>query len=228
MLWCAQSAPLVIRRTHPTWAFGIAATAMLAQVVVNELLLTANVLLLAYVYSTAKYARHHVARLGVVGVCGVAVALFTWHIQEFLGPDTTWQNVASWASACLGFCWVLGFQAHRKNRSLHTLAVTNAIQRREMGQKVVLAQHQERLRIAGDLHQVVTQSLTDLDAQTSRTVVSWTPQASQAEFERIATTARQALDDARQLVSALRYAADDPAPRHSPGQSAGPDSGRPS
>jgi signal transduction histidine kinase len=211
--WCYLLAagialPLVVRRRWPVPVFAVVLT---LSVVASLLDATRDP------FAAAAFALYPVALtvprrrwLPVIGVGTAALGL----LLIVAGPAGWWLADASrWVtgSVLLGGAWVLG-RGVRERRALAVQAATRQAER-----AVAL----ERLRIARELHDVVTNGLgvIAVKAAVANHVVGQCPQEAHRALRVIESTSRDALDEMRHLLGVLR--SDETVPDLAPAPGAG-------
>ncbi|GAB3441966.1 hypothetical protein GCM10027517_18560 [Phycicoccus ginsengisoli] len=187
------------------------------------------------IFSGVAWARHRRDMSLVVG--GVIVFMFLWLAWQFalgsgldniradLGPDartrglvppvtayvaiTAMVNILYFGGAVVG--GQLAWRAARQQAGLADQASTISRQATDLRRQAVLA---ERLRIARELHDVVAHhiSVIGIQAAASRRVLRTDVDAAAGALASVETSSREAVDQMRQLVGALRDPADSAGP----------------
>ncbi|MGV8969839.1 MAG: sensor histidine kinase [Microbacteriaceae bacterium] len=206
---------LACRRVSPalalalTWAFSI------AQMMVGLYPNLYNVATVAVVYTTAAYGSRAVRWAGLVsvGIGAFVAATYLAFMGAGLGVSETlfgWSGLPSVAIqltllfgallAVLGPPWLLGLLVRSINATKENRLARGRAER-------VVAVEQERNRIARDMHDVVAHSLAVVIAQAdgARYIRDSDPQAVDHALKAISETARDALDEVRQLLAQLRH-----------------------
>lgn len=183
------------------------------------------------IFSGVAWARSRRDMALVVG--GVIVFMFLWLAWQFalgsgidtiradLGPDTRTRglvppvtayvaitalvNILYFGGAVVG--GQLAWRAARQQAGLSEQASTITRQAADLRRQAVLT---ERLRIARELHDVVAHhvSVIGIQAAASRRVLRTDPEAAASALASVETSSREAVEQMRQLVGALRDPAD--------------------
>lgn len=226
---------LALRRT---WlvpaALTVAGTALLMVV----LLIPPSIQIVAVpitVYTVAKFGSPKVSRafLGL-GLAGAVLVLVPYAANVFwiepagTGPSSVptfgFQEIIV-ATVVAGFCastvmvaWMLGEVGARSHRRLAEIEERNRLLIRERAHEAAAAATDERLRIARDMHDVVSHSLSVMIAQADggRYVASSDPQAAERALGTIANTGRESLVELRRMLGVLRSVEDPPDHRPQP------------
>lgn len=224
---------LALRRT---WvvpaAMMVAGTALLMVV----LLIPPSIQIVAVpitVYTVAKFGSPKASRafLGL-GLAGAVLVLVPYAANVFwIGPSGAgpspvrmlgFQEIIV-ATVVAGFCattvmvaWMLGEVGARGRRQLAEIEERNRLLIRERAHEAAAAATDERLRIARDMHDVVSHSLSVMIAQADggRYVAVADPRSAERALETIADTGRESLVELRRMLGVLRSA--DDAVQHRP------------
>ena len=170
----AMTVPLVGRRRHP---FVVLTVVGLAKVLYSDILdmqpdpVTAVFPVLLAVYSVAAYARRSLA---VAGGILTLIALVVFNISE-LGSD--FADLAT-QFAFLGGAWIVGDNTRYRRRQAELLRERAERAEREREEQARLGAMEERARIAREIHDVVTHSVSVIAVQAgaARTVVDTQPE----------------------------------------------------
>lgn len=162
------------------------------------------------VYTIAAYSRQSLRRVALLAVCvGVLVSLAI--------PN---ERPESYAYAAISFttAWALGTGVRARRAQIAMLEERARRLEEERGAAV----DRERLRIARDMHDIVTHSvgLMIIRAETGPLLTRTDPDGADAVFAGIADTGREAVQQLRHSLGALRGIGDPP---HQPGIEAIPD-----
>lgn len=207
-----------------------AVTVVAAALLMVVLLIPPSIQILAVpitVYTVAKFGSPKVSRafLGV-GLAGSLLVLVPYVANVFwIGPPVTGRSAAPAlgfqeavvATVVAGFCastvmvaWMLGEVGARSRRRVAEIEERNRLLIRERAHEAAAAATDERLRIARDMHDVVSHSLSVMIAQADggRYVASSDPRAAERALETIASTGRGSLVELRRMLGVLRSAED--------------------
>lgn len=214
---------LALRRT---WLVPAAMTVAGAALLMVVLLIPPSIQIVAVpitVYTVAKFGSPKVSRafLGL-GLAGAVLVLVPYAANVFwIGPAGTgpssvptlgFQEIIV-ATVVAGFCastvmvaWMLGEVGARGHRRLAEIEERNRLLIRERAHEAAAAATDERLRIARDMHDVVSHSLSVMIAQADggRYVASTDPRAAERALGTIASTGRESLVELRRMLGVLR------------------------
>lgn len=214
---------LALRRTLMIPA---AVTVTAAALLMVVLLIPPSIQILAVpitVYTVAKFGSPQVSKsfLGV-GLAGSLLVLVPYVANVFwFGPSATGRSAvpalglqeAVVATVVAGFCastvmvaWMLGEVGARSRRRLVEIEERNSLLIRERAHEAAAAATDERLRIARDMHDVVSHSLSVMIAQADggRYIAGTDPQAAEHALGTIANTGRESLVELRRMLGVLR------------------------
>ncbi|MEU1625275.1 sensor histidine kinase [Streptomyces sp. NPDC020096] len=207
-LLCYQLAlllPLVWRRRAPLTVFAVIAAVAFAQWLYAGRVLPGDVALLVALYTVAAHCsrRHTLAASGVIAV-GNLLAVVRWAspergVKTFIG-----------LSALALAAGVIGTNMRTRRAYLAALEDRAARLERERDQRAQLAVAGERARIAREMHDIVTHSLSVMVALADGAAFAAprAPEKAAAAMEQVSGTGRQALTDMRRFLGVLR--ADEP------------------
>ncbi len=151
-------------------------------------------------------------------IAGSVLAVVTFFTLFDLGTITTGNFVGSLVSnvVVFGTAFLLGDNMRQRRQRLVDLQQRNAFLEREQGLLADRAVVAERTRIARELHDVVAHSVSVMAIQAggARRVVHTKPDLAVEALTTIESTARQTLDELRDLLGVLRTA--DPTPENAP------------
>ncbi|MCC9687402.1 sensor histidine kinase [Streptomyces althioticus] len=188
--------PLVVRRLWPVPVFVLVLAAACGALAAG--LGPAAFLAAAYaVYTVATTRRRDpgVSAVAVAGLCAAVAALLTLSGgQSYQGGSTAVQAV--FGLLVLGATWAAGSAVRERRRST----------RRAIEHAAEQAKTEERLRIARDLHDVVTHSvgLIAVKAGIANHVVATRPEEAKEALAVIEDVSRRALRDMRATLTVLR------------------------
>lgn len=213
-------AALFARRRHPRAVFAVALAVLVLSVFVGrnvDFVPTVFALYALAVYRSARsawiaYAITAVATVGVLVVTEIVIS-----VHDF-GPLST-EAIPS-GFAALSFCTVavlVGTNVGNRRRYLLALIDRARQLARERDQQAEIATAAERSRVAREMHDIVSHSLTVMItlADGSAGLVSSAPERSAETMRLVAETGRSALGDMRRLLGVLR-ADDEEAAAHAP------------
>jgi signal transduction histidine kinase len=151
-------------------------------------------------------------------IASSVLAVVTFFTLFDLGTITTGNVVGSLVTNVIvfGTAFLLGDNMRQRRQRLVDLQQRNAFLEREQGLLADRAVVAERTRIARELHDVVAHSVSVMAIQAggARRVVHTKPDLAVEALATIETTARQTLDELRDLLGVLRTA--DPTPENAP------------
>lgn len=218
-------APLVVCRAYPRAALAALTVAAVVQVVTQESPTVSVVAVPILVHGLARWSTTANARAGLaVALAGAVVGPARWLTNRPEEP-----TAAGWATtvaACTGVV-VTAFIAGRRGRDREERETQRERERAER-RRLELAEHEravqvaaaeERTAVAREVHDIVAHSLSVIavHAEGGRALTAREQQRAPEILETIAETAREALDDLRELVAMLR--GDEPAAAGQPGAS---------
>ncbi|MGO1192939.1 MAG: sensor histidine kinase [Nesterenkonia sp.] len=211
--------PLVISRIRPGLAAGIIAVGALGQMLSLFGPGVSSIAVPLVVYACAKYGSRRVSRSYLVlgGVGALLVGLYVVAVgvlNSTAGPvGPRWASMLFIATLTAGFCaavvlaaWLLGDLAGRRRREREAVAEKNRLLERERDQEARLAADAERMRIAREMHDVVSHSMSVMIAQADggRYVLDADPARAAEAFGTIGETGREALTELRRMLGVLR------------------------
>lgn len=233
--------PLALRRTRPGLSAALIAVGAMGQVVLfygpGFTMLTVP----AAVYAAAKYGSRRASRgyllLGLIGavLLGLmfllnAVFQINHPLSEFSDQeDVYWPTsagmlmvfvlISAFSAAVVVTCWLLGTMAGRRRREIEAITERNQLLERERDQEARLAADAERMRIAREMHDVISHSMSVMIAQADggRYVLSQYPEQAEKAFETIGETGRDSLAELRRMLGVLREEDEQLAKRPTPG-----------
>ncbi|MEV7889338.1 sensor histidine kinase [Streptomyces sp. NPDC002817] len=194
-LVAAAGIPLVVRRRWPRQVFALVLVATLSQVAlgiaVDPFVAAAFAL---YPLALTTSSQRLVPTPAVAVVCATVVLAGT-----VAGSPRSWQNGVGFlvvGAAVLGAVWTAGFAV----RGRRTLARVEAARREEQ------AVHHERLRIARELHDVVTHSmgLITVKASIANHLLASRPEEAHDALKVIEAVSREAMTEMRGILHVLR------------------------
>jgi signal transduction histidine kinase len=198
--------PVILRRTHPTGAFIIAATAGAAQVLANTRIVPSDLAIVVLLYTLAAYTDRRTSVLGLaVCLAGSAGAIYRWQ-PPALNP-LNWIIVGSiiFAGPSL-IAWVLGDSMRYRRAYYANLEERAARLERDRDAQAQMAAAAERARIARELHDVVAHNVSVMVVQADGAAyaLGTDPGRAREALAAISATGRQALAEMRMLLGVLR------------------------
>ncbi|WP_255378305.1 sensor histidine kinase [Quadrisphaera sp. DSM 44207] len=221
-------AALALRRVRPVLSTAVVGALALLHVVAGHPLLLVDVAVLVALYSVTVHGPAWARRLGLAaGLAGAVLQGAAVLVESWPFPyQTTAEKLggaATMAVACavvVTAVWLAG--QWRRTRVAYVDSLEDRARRaeREREQQAVIAAAAERARIARDVHDVVTHSLSVMIAQADggRYAAAASPAAAVGALETVAATGRSALADMQRLLAVLRA---DPSPGTGTGTSTG-------
>ncbi|NDK33081.1 sensor histidine kinase [Nesterenkonia haasae] len=211
-------APLALSRIRPGLAAGIIAFAALCQMLAMYGPGFSAISVPLVVYACAKYGTRSVSLTylvtGLIGavLLGLLVVASAggltgapaggdWGAALFIAALFTGFSAAVVLSA-----WLFGDLAGRRRREREAIKEKNVLLERERDQEARLAADAERMRIAREMHDIVSHSMGVMIAQADggRYVLDQDPGRAGEAFETIGDTGRQALTELRRMLGVLR------------------------
>ncbi|MFF1879128.1 sensor histidine kinase [Leifsonia sp. NPDC058230] len=228
-------AALFLRRSYPVAVFAIALVSMVASLFLGREVDFVVVLFALYAIAVYRSAPAAWIAFGVVSVAtagalaigalflgGATVPIGGEPANPVIGAGTTYapfdsNPTASWVTVVLiSLFWVL-IGVNIGNRRRYLVALIDRAQQlaRERDQQAVIAAAAERGRIAREMHDIVSHSLTVMItlADGSSRLVESSPERSADAMRMVAETGRSALGDMRRLLGVLRATEEDGAQR---------------
>jgi len=204
----ASLLPVAFRRLAPLAAIAISAAVYVPYVVAfgefdapNSLAQLLAALLLIY-----AIGRHGDPR-GLVA--GVAISLLMLVVMGIRG---TLRSPVDWAFAVIFLGAALGIGVAQRLQAQRSLVLAGAAERAQREQEALAqaAVHEERARIARELHDVVAHNvgLIVLQAGGARSVLATDPERARRALQHVEETGRQTLAEMRHLVGILRVDGD--------------------
>jgi signal transduction histidine kinase len=220
VLAAIAGAALFARRLHPRAVFAIAIAVLVISVFLGRNLDFVPAVFALYalaVYRSVRSAWIGYAITAVVTISTLAIATIVSEAPDFAPLST--EAVPS-GFAALAFCIVavlIGSNVGNRRRYLNALIDRARQLARERDQQAELATAAERSRVAREMHDIVSHSLTVMIALAdgSAGLVTTAPQRSAETMRLVAETGRGALGDMRRLLGVLR-AGDEEAAAHAP------------
>lgn len=195
-----QCGPVVIRRVYPRTAFVIAALAAFVQWLLMTGLIPVNLVLFAALYNVASRRRWHDAALGAAVLeLGAALAIARWF------GSGSWMQLIP-VTILIGSVWILGNSVRTRRAYLASVEERAARMERERDNQAHIAAAAERARIAREMHDVVSHSLSAMMAQADGAAYALDsdPERARQALSTISTTGRTAVTEMRRMLGVLR------------------------
>lgn len=211
--------PLAFSRTNPGAAAGFMAVFCAGQLVIGAAPSVSALAVPLVLYACAKYGAPRVSwsYLAVALLGAAALAAYVMYVDMYYMAQYEYYRdwTDSLASAALmgGFAaavalvfWLAGHLAGRRRRELGAISERNQLLIRERDQEARLAVDAERMRIAREMHDVISHSMSVMIAQADggRYVLQQSPERAEKAFATISDTGREALTEMRRMLGVLR------------------------
>lgn len=241
LLDLAAIVPVAISRIRPAWAVAVSGTACTLQILTLQGPGWSSLAVPLLVYAAAKYGSRRISLtalgwglLGGLLAGGTIVVgyLIRWHQHDpdettLYGPDPLAELpilivvmllVAGFCAAVVVGAWTIGDLGGRRRREQAAVSEKNRLLEVERDQEARLAADAERMRIAREMHDVVSHSMSVMIAQSDggRYVVHQNPHQAEEAFQAIGTTGREALSELRRMLGVLREDSEELARRPAP------------
>ncbi|PRZ17707.1 sensor histidine kinase [Nesterenkonia sandarakina] len=211
--------PLAFSRTNPGAAAGVIAVFCATQLVIGTAPGVSALAVPLVLYACAKYSTPRVswsflavALLGAAALGAYFIFLDMYYMQQY-DYYNSWTNslvsaglIAGFAAAVALTSWLAGHLAGRRRRELGAISERNQLLIRERDQEARLAVDAERMRIAREMHDVISHSMSVMIAQADggRYVLQQSPERAERAFATISDTGREALTEMRRMLGVLR------------------------
>ena len=202
LLTVCQAWPLLFRRHRPVWVLAAVWSATVVFLALRYPPVTsAYAGVAAATYAAASFGgtpRDHTVR---AVTAALAVALVAAAVDYGYRPAEALALLLLLLTA-----WVTGDRARTRRSYLEALQERSQLLERERAMDVEAAAAAERTRIARELHDVIAHgvSVIVLHARGAREVLHRDPDATRSSLELIERTGREALDELRVVLGALR------------------------
>lgn len=208
--------PLAVARLYPGWAAAVTAFACLCQALAMYGPGASALAVPLMVYACAKYGSRRVSLLYLgIGLLGAVLlgllAVLSILVGNSYGPDLMAALfiaalITGFSAAVVLSAWLFGDLAGRRRREREAIEEKNQLLERERDQEARLAADAERMRIAREMHDVVSHSMGVMIAQADggRYVLDQDPARAGKAFETIGETGREALAELRRMLGVLR------------------------
>ncbi|GLY85021.1 sensor histidine kinase [Actinoallomurus iriomotensis] len=202
--WALQIAllvPLIWRRRTPFTAFSVVAALAFAQWLGGVLLSTGDVAVLIALYSVAAHStlRRLLVAAGIVEL-GVALATVQW------APPGHLQKVFVLLSGMTTAAAVIGLNMRTRRAYLASVEDRAARLEKERDQQAQIVAAEERARIARDVHDIVTHSLSVMVALTDGAAYALpvAPERAAEAVSKSSEIGRQAIAEMQRVLDVLR------------------------
>lgn len=224
--------PLAFSRIRTGLAAGVTAAACLMQILTMQGAGVSAIAVPLMVYACAKYGSRSVSRIYLLialagaGLLGLHMLVLNWtrfgygNITTDLGFLVILTAlITGFSAAVVTVAWLLGDLSGRRRRELEAIAEKNRLLERERDHEARLAADAERMRIAREMHDVVSHSMSVMIAQADggRYVIEQNPERAAQAFETIGETGREALTEMRRMLGVLREEQEALSTRPAPG-----------
>lgn len=193
--------PLIWRRRAPLTVFAAVAAVAFVQWLVGVLLTTGDFAVLIALYSVAAHSsRRRLFLAGSVTEIGVALATDQW------APKTLAVRAFVLSSGMCTAAAVLGLNLRTRRAYLASLEDRAARLERERDQQAQIVAGEERARIARDVHDIVTHSLSVMVALTDGVAYALpeSPERAAEAAGKASEIGRQAIAEMRRVLEVLR------------------------
>lgn len=202
LLAAAIGAALPFRRRHPVAALAVMVIAMSAHALLGAPLLPIDVLALPALYSLAALYRPPVSVPG-------AAALLTWLLATTLprlGDEHLNPGEVGLLCVVIAWVWTWGTLVRIRRAHLDELGARALRLEREQHALAEAAAAEERARIAREMHDIVSHSLSVVVVMSegAAATVDTAPERAREAMLRVRDTGRSALADMRTMLGVLR------------------------
>ncbi|WP_308464893.1 sensor histidine kinase [Rathayibacter soli] len=211
ILAAGSGAAVLFRRRAPLWALAVTTVCTFVTMSSQRGYLAFGVCLT--LYAVAVYRSNRAAWIGLACAAAAVAAGAFLPFPQLLGFNEASQPVATWAVFML-LAVLIGVNIGNRKRYLQALIDRAAQLARERDQQAQLATAAERARIAREMHDIVSHSLTVMVslADGSAALASVDPERATDAMRQVAETGRHALTDMRRMLDVLA----EPAPASKP------------
>jgi signal transduction histidine kinase len=205
LVMLVATVPLAWRRRAPLAVLALAMSAMSVQAVVSGHAAEDPggwAPFLVPLYSVAAYAPLRRALVGGALATAAGIVHGCYDLSSATQADV-WANAFFWLISIAA--WLAGLTVHR-HRDATQLAVAVARAEAEREAEAAAAVTAERARIARELHDIVSHTLSVMivQADAGELVAASDPDRARVAFDTIGTTGRHALEDMSRLLAILR------------------------
>lgn len=195
-------APYLARRRYPLAVFAVIQVVAFLQVLLGVELLAADIMLLLAVYNLSVRQRWYVSAVSALASIGwllVAVVPTVEKTYLSIGDVGVLVAVVVWA-------WTWGRLVQTRKNYIGSLRERAAQLEREKAAEAAIAASTERTRIAREIHDIVSHSLSVvvLLSDGAAAKVTSEPERARTAMLRVRDTGRSALADMRRMLGVLR------------------------
>ncbi|GIH92712.1 sensor histidine kinase [Planobispora siamensis] len=200
LLTCAANLPIAVRRIVPMTALLVCAAASICHHALGYQADVNNFSTMFVLYSVAAL------RPLPVMTAGAAVATVVWWWAAATAQDGMALLNALQGLAVVGITCALGLGTRRLAERNRRLAELTERLRREQEDRARRAVTEERVRVAGELHDIVAHHMSVISVQAglARYVFASDPGTARAALATVADTSHEALEEMRRLLAVLR------------------------
>jgi signal transduction histidine kinase len=214
---------LLVRRSHPMLALGVATVAALGQAYYLTSPTLSIVVVPMIVYAVARYGKPSGGTAALwAGLAGAVIGAARWTgIGAAAAP--AFAVTATACAAIVAGAYLLGRRLRERleadEQQSRAASERRRLQESEQEQRARAVATDERSRIARELHDIVAHSLSVIvvQAEGGRAVVLKRPEVGAQVLDTIAETGRASLAEMRRIVDLLRGGETDPSYLPSPG-----------
>ncbi|WP_432512837.1 sensor histidine kinase [Kineococcus sp. SYSU DK001] len=202
VLSLALCAPFPASRRRPRLAFALMVAAASVQVLAGMPPIPADVILLAGLYAVASRCSRATS-LAAAGVLGVLVVVGALRFGAAPVPTVT---AAAVASVLIASVWMWGFTIGLRRAYVAGLAERAEQAERSRDDQARIAAVEERARIAREIHDIVSHSLSVVVVMSEGAagLVHTDPHRSEQAMREVTRTGRTALAEMRRMLGVLR------------------------
>ena len=214
---------LLVRRSHPMLALGVATAASLGLALSLPSPTLSIVVVPMIVYAVARYGKPSGGAAALwIGLAGAVIGPARW--TGISGSNAlAFAVTATACAAIVAGAYLLGRRLRERleasEQQTHAASERQRLEESEQEQRARAVAIDERSRIARELHDIVAHSLSVIvvQAEGGRAVVLKKPEVGAQVLDTIAETGRTSLTEMRRIVDLLRGGDADPSYLPSPG-----------
>lgn len=202
VLSAGLSAPYLLRRRYPLGVFACIQTVAIIQVALGVELLVADVMLLLAVYNLAVRARWYVSAISAaVLIAWLLIAVVPTMARDHLSIGDVGVLVA-----VIAWAWTWGRLVQTRRRYIDSLRERAVQLEREKETESAIAASTERTRIAREIHDIVSHSLSVVIIMSdgAATKIDTEPVQAKGAMLAVRDTGRTAMADMRRMLGVLR------------------------